>query len=648
MLVGLLAVAGAAVWFFALRHEEKGGSDAGPASEVVRRGDVRSTVAGVGTLQPKKSVSLGFGAAGRVTAVEVTLGQKVRAGQVLARLDDTLPRQVLAAARSQAVAAEAKEAQLLEGHTAQERDKVATEGATSARAARAAKRSLAKARRVAEGEVANLRAALHHARETHQAASRRLSLNSSKLSRRSSQTAGAKAKAEAAKATAEAARAKTVAMAGTKEATRRKAEEEEASERKRIEEEEAKERKKAEEEERREREEAEAEGKPFNGRESRPRERAVIQRNPEAGLASAEAQAQADSEIAQARLTEAQSAYERLRGEVDTLRNSLPELRETVRTSDEAVATATTALRSGKKTAAQTVRTAVEAAETAASSRRTTDAAGVAELQPTKAGEMAEAMAAISQARSTVASDEKALAETVLRAPTAGRVANLKLAVGDVVSGGQTAQASAASAGASGGEGGEGASSEGGSSEATSGSGAAGASTSGPSVTLTSPRLRLFAVLLTQADAVKVKSGDTATLEIDALHRQVKGRLTSITPLPQVKNGVVNYTATIATEDLPQQLRVGMTAEVTVLTAEHHDVPVLPLSALPASAGTVKVQVLDHGRRQTRTVQLGLAGDQTVELKKGLRPGDRVVLPSSPGGESEASFEGGFEEGFEE
>lgn len=625
MFVGLLALAGAAVWFFALRKEESGGSTAAPATEVVKRGDVRSTVAGVGTLQPKKSVSLGFGAAGRVTAVEVTLGQKVRAGQVLARLDDRLPRQALAAARAQAVAAEAKEAQLVEGHTAQERNKVATEGISSARAALAAKRSLAKARRVAEGEVANLRAALNHARETHRAARRRLSLNSSKLSKRTTQTAGAKSTAEAAKATAEAARAKSVALAGTKEATRRKAEEEEAAERKRIEEEEAKERKKAEEEERREREEAEAEGRPFNGKESRPKERSVIQRNPEAGLASAEAQATADSEIAQARLTEAQSAYERLRGEVDTLRTSLPELRETVRTSGEVVATATTALRSGKKTAAQTVRTAVEAAETAASTQRTTRAAGEAELQPAKAGEMAEALAAISQAQSNIAGDEKALQETVLRAPTAGRVANMKLAVGDVVSGGQTAQASAASAGTSGGEGGEAGSSEGGSTEGGATSG--GASANGPSVTLTSPHLRLFAVLLTQADAVKVKSGDTATLEIDALHRQVKGKLTSVTPLPQVKNGVVNYTATIATEDLPPQLRVGMTAEVTVLTANRQNVPVLPLSALPASAGTVKVQVLDGGHRQTRTVQLGLAGDQTVEVKKGLKPGDRVVLP---------------------
>lgn len=608
LLATVLGLAAAGAAFLLLKPESKSGSDAAPASEVVRRGDVRSTVSGVGTLQPQKSVSLGFGAGGRVRSVEVHLGQKVRAGQVLARLDDRLPLASLGAARSQVSAAEAKVAQLAEGHTPQERGKVAAETTAARQAAAGAARLAAKARAVAAGEVEALRSALGQAQRTHLVAVKRLASNRSKLVAKQGRAATAKARTESAKAMVAAARAQVVAVAGTKEATRKQAEEEEAKERKRLEE-----------EERREREKAEEEEREFKGREG-----TVIPRNPEAGLGSAEAQAQAQLEAAQSELAEAQSAFDRFRGETETLRTSLPELRDTARSSAESAATAGSALRSGQASAAQAVRTALDTAATARSALGTAIAAGAAETQPTKAGELAEALAAVSQAEAAVASNRKGLEETVLRAPTAGRVANLKLAVGDVVSGGSTSQASAA-ASASGAE----ASPEAGGSEAeaSAASGAAGASPGGPSIALTSPRLRLFAVSLTQADAVKVKPGDEAMLLIDALGRKVEGRLASVTPLPQVKNGVVNYTATVATTGLPPQLRVGMTAEVTLLTANRHDVPVLPRAALPVSTGTVNVQVLEHGKREQRRVRLGLAGDESVEVKKGLRPGERVLLP---------------------
>jgi macrolide-specific efflux system membrane fusion protein len=150
-----------------------------------------------------------------------------------------------------------------------------------------------------------------------------------------------------------------------------------------------------------------------------------------------------------------------------------------------------------------------------------------------------------------------------------------------VVTGGQTSQVKAAT------------STEGSSESSSSEGSASSTSSSGsPSIVLNSPRLHLFAVSLTQADAVKVKPGDTATLIIDALNQTVKGRLVSITPLPQVKNRVVNFTATVVATGLPQKLRTGMTADVTILTADRKNVPVLSPAALPASTGTVTVEVL--------------------------------------------------------
>jgi len=617
----LVAVAaGVAAYFLVFRDSEKS-APAAPATEVVKSGDVRSTVAGVGTLQPAESVSLGFGEGGRVKAVEVHLGEKVEAGQVLARLDDTLAQASLGAARTQVSAAQAKVTQLIEGHTPQERDKVSVAASTAQRTASGASRTAAKARAVAADQVKTLRTALTQARKAHQVAVKRLAENRSKLQKKTELTASEKTIRDSARVGVEGARAQIVALAGTKEANRKKAEEEEAKERKKIEEDEKKEREKAAEEE-----------KEYKGREGST---GVITRNPETSTIAAEAAAQQALETAQTGLTEATSSYEKFRSETETIRTSLPTLQDTVRSTAETEATAKTALQAGISTAAQSVRTANETAETARLTLSNTLAAGATEIQPTKGGEMAEAQSAVAQAESTVISDEKKLEETVLRAPSAGRISNLKLAVGDVVTGGQTSQVKAGS------------STEGSSESSSSESGSTSSSTSGsPSIVLNSPRLHLFAVALTQADAVKVKAGDTATLTIDALNRTVKGRLVSITPLPQVKNGVVNYTATVATTDLPGKLRTGMTAEVTVLTANRHDVPVLSPAALPASTGTVNVQVLKEGKPEERVVQLGLSGDETVEIKKGLAVGDRVILPSQPeAGGPEEEF-GGEEEGF--
>ena len=557
MAVLILAVAGTAAYFLILRGDEKS-APAPPATEVVKRGDVRSTVAGVGTLQPETSVSLGFAESGRVKSVEVELGQTVAAGQILARLDDTLAQASLTAARSQVSAAQAKVTQLSEGHTPQELNKVEVASGTAEQTVKGASRTAAKARAVAADQVKTLRTALTQARKAHQVAVSRLSENRSKLQVKTQRTATEKTVRDTARAGVETARAQIVALAGTKEANRKKAEEEETKERKKIEETEKKEREKAEEEE-----------KEFKGKEA-----TVITRNPETGTVAAEAQAAAALETAQSNLSDATAAYEKFRGEAETLRTSLPTLRDTVRSTAETEATAKTALQAGVSTAAQSVRTANEAAETARNTLSNTLASGAVEVQPTKAGEMAEALSAVSQAESTVITDEKKLEETVLRAPAAGRVSNLKLAVGDVVSGGQTSESKAGSST-------EGSSESGSSEGGASSSSGTSSSSASPSIVLTSPELKLFAVSLTQADAVKVKPGDTATLTIDAVNRTVKGSLVSVTPLPAVKNGVVNYTATVAATDLPEDLRIGMTAEVTVLTASSKNVPVLSPAALP-------------------------------------------------------------------
>ncbi|WP_329242149.1 efflux RND transporter periplasmic adaptor subunit [Actinoallomurus sp. NBC_01490] len=72
----------------------------------VLRGDVTATAGAAGTVQSADTRDLVFGTSGTVREIEVASGDKVRAGQVLARLDDTDAREQLEAAKAAVAAAD--------------------------------------------------------------------------------------------------------------------------------------------------------------------------------------------------------------------------------------------------------------------------------------------------------------------------------------------------------------------------------------------------------------------------------------------------------------------------------------------------------------------------------------------------------------
>ncbi len=81
--VGVLLVA-VAVWFFFLR----GGSDVDPyRTEAIRTGEIVRSVSASGTLEALVTVEVGSQISGQVTEVLVDYNDRVRRGQVLARLD---------------------------------------------------------------------------------------------------------------------------------------------------------------------------------------------------------------------------------------------------------------------------------------------------------------------------------------------------------------------------------------------------------------------------------------------------------------------------------------------------------------------------------------------------------------------------------
>lgn len=84
---------------------------AGPPAYItapVVRGDVERTVLATGTLKPTKLVAVGAQASGRITSVKVALGDRVRAGDLVAEIDSITQQNDLRTAKAQLAKARAQ------------------------------------------------------------------------------------------------------------------------------------------------------------------------------------------------------------------------------------------------------------------------------------------------------------------------------------------------------------------------------------------------------------------------------------------------------------------------------------------------------------------------------------------------------------
>ena len=104
----VLALAGAAAASY-LAVGNPASTTATTPTTTVARGTLTSTVSASGNLSAKTTVGVDFPSnSGTVTAIEVTLGHVVKAGDVLATSDDTSARQTLASAQASLASAKAQ------------------------------------------------------------------------------------------------------------------------------------------------------------------------------------------------------------------------------------------------------------------------------------------------------------------------------------------------------------------------------------------------------------------------------------------------------------------------------------------------------------------------------------------------------------
>src|SRR6266508_816945 len=240
------------------------------------------------------------------------------------------------------------------------------------------------------------------------------------------------------------------------------------------------------------------------------------------------------------------------------------------------------------------------------------------------AATIANASAQVTSAEAAVAAAQRAVDGTVLTAPIAGTVIAVNGAVGSQSGSGGASGASGSGAGSSGaGSGGSGTGGSGGSGS----SGSASTSASSGFVQLADLTAMQVSASFAEADATKLKAGQAATVTWNALSGAgAAGKVLAIAPTATTQNNVSSYAVLVSLDTVPPGARIGQSTTVQVTVAQADDVLRIPTAALREAGGQRTVQVRTGDRTEVRPVQVGVRGNQFVEVVSGLSLGEQVVI----------------------
>jgi HlyD family secretion protein len=143
---------------------------------------------------------------------------------------------------------------------------------------------------------------------------------------------------------------------------------------------------------------------------------------------------------------------------------------------------------------------------------------------------------------------------------------------------------------------------------------------------------------INEVDVERVKVGQPARIVLDAARAtSYAGRVVAVAPSAGTgaaqgqgegggsqNQGIVKFIVKIAVDRADARLKPGMSAAVEIVTARRANVLNLPLEAIDMRAKPPQVRRRQGDRAETVTVATGLKSDTRIEIRSGLKEGDRV------------------------
>jgi HlyD family secretion protein len=168
-------------------------------------------------------------------------------------------------------------------------------------------------------------------------------------------------------------------------------------------------------------------------------------------------------------------------------------------------------------------------------------------------------------------------------------------------------------------------------------------STSATAITIVNLQRFRIDARVSESDVSRITVGQTAAVTLEALPQErLMARVTSIVVTPVTSQGVVNYPVVLELDPSNAAVRPGMTANVVVEVARVEDVLLVPNRAVKQQGRSRTVDVMVDGKKETRTVTVGMSNDQYTEITDGLNEGDLVVVTGTTTAAPRVPQSGGF------
>lgn len=140
------------------------------------------------------------------------------------------------------------------------------------------------------------------------------------------------------------------------------------------------------------------------------------------------------------------------------------------------------------------------------------------------------------------------------------------------------------------------------------------------------PTDRLIAeVDLVGPELSRVRTGQTVRIRHFAFEDVVmQGTVVRLSP--SMDPGTHSFRVEVEVDNTLELLRPGMFVQASIIFARHDDVVIVPRDAVTQRAGRNVVFVIDGQRAVRRNVSLGITQDDKIEVREGVKPGERIVV----------------------
>jgi HlyD family secretion protein len=156
-----------------------------------------------------------------------------------------------------------------------------------------------------------------------------------------------------------------------------------------------------------------------------------------------------------------------------------------------------------------------------------------------------------------------------------------------------------------------------------------------PAISLISDKNFEIEVYIPEIDIANVKVGNLANITLDAYGSDVifNGKVVFIDPASTILEGVPSYRTLLQFNNEDERIKVGMTANVDVITAYKENVLAIPIKAVINEDNRKIVRVITNEKLanppiEERQIKTGISDiNGNIEIIEGLNLNELVLIP---------------------